>query len=63
MTFNGLLFRAQSVFQSQNGQTPPSNPSLWEALPQTFCGQFAKFCQGNSNPNAAQCLQRRPGRQ
>jgi hypothetical protein len=54
--FNGQLFRALSVFQSQNGQTPPNNPSLWRSLPMTFCGQFAQFCQGNSNPNAAQCL-------
>jgi spore coat protein A, manganese oxidase len=56
VTFNGGLFRALSVFQSQNGQTPPNNPTLWQSLPQTFCGQFAKFCQGNSNPNAVQCL-------
>ena len=56
VTFNGGLFRARSVFQSQTGQTPPNNPSLWASLPQTFCGQFAQFCQGNSNPNAVQCL-------
>lgn len=54
--YNGQLFRALSVFQSQSGQTPPNNPSLWQPLPMTFCGQFAQFCQGNSNPNAAQCL-------
>jgi FtsP/CotA-like multicopper oxidase with cupredoxin domain len=56
VTFNGGLFRARSVFQSQTGQTPPNNPTLWASLPQTFCGQFAQFCQGNNNTNAIQCL-------
>jgi hypothetical protein len=55
-TFNGQTYRALSVFQSQTGQTPASNPALWRVLPSTFCGQFAQFCQGNSNPNAVQCL-------
>lgn len=53
--FNGQLFAARSVFQAQNGQTPPANPALWQALPNTACGQLAQFCQGNSNPHAVQC--------
>jgi len=53
--FNGLLYAARSVFQAQNGQTPPANPTLWSALPMTACGQLAQFCQGNSNPNAVAC--------
>ena len=56
VTSNGQTYRALSVFQSQTGQTPANNPSLWRVLPSTFCGQFAQFCQGNSNPNAMQCL-------
>jgi FtsP/CotA-like multicopper oxidase with cupredoxin domain len=56
VTFNGGIYRARSVFQSQNGQTPSANPSLWQALPTTYCGQFAQFCQGNSNTNAIGCL-------
>jgi FtsP/CotA-like multicopper oxidase with cupredoxin domain len=54
--FNGSLYIARSVFQSQVGQTPPANPSLWRALPNTPCGQLAQFCQGNPNPFAQQCL-------
>jgi len=53
--FNGLLYAARSVFQSQTGQTPPANPALWQALPMTPCAQLAQFCQGNANPNAVQC--------
>jgi hypothetical protein len=53
--FNGLLYAARSVFQSQAGQTPPANPALWVALPNTACGQLAQFCQGKTNPNAVQC--------
>jgi spore coat protein A len=52
---NGLLYAARSVFQSQAGQTPPSNPALWQALPMSACAQLAQFCQGNPNPNAVQC--------
>ena len=54
--FNGSLFAARSVFQAQSGQTPPNNPSLWTALPNTACGQLARFCQGNSASLAQQCL-------
>jgi spore coat protein A, manganese oxidase len=54
--FNGQLFVARAVFQAQAGQSPPNNPGLWQALPNDACGQFAQFCQGNSNPTAAQCL-------
>jgi hypothetical protein len=54
--YNGKIYAARSVFQSQNGQIPPSNPTLWQLLPSTVCGQFARFCQGNPNPNAAACL-------
>jgi hypothetical protein len=56
VTYNGHLFAARSVFQAQRGQTPPANPSLWQPLPMTACGQLAEFCQGNSNPSAVQCL-------
>jgi FtsP/CotA-like multicopper oxidase with cupredoxin domain len=56
VTSGGQTYRALSVFQSQTGQTPASNPTLWRVLPSTFCGQFAQFCQGNSNPSAVQCL-------
>ena len=55
-TSNGQIYRALSVFQSQVGQTPASNPTLWRVVPSTYCGQFAQFCQGNSNTNAIQCL-------
>jgi FtsP/CotA-like multicopper oxidase with cupredoxin domain len=51
----GLLYAARSVFQAQTGQTPAANPTLWQALPMTACGQLAQFCQGISNPPAAQC--------
>jgi FtsP/CotA-like multicopper oxidase with cupredoxin domain len=54
--FNGLLYSALSVFQSQTGQTPPGNPNLWKTLPMTACGQLAQFCQGNSLPEAKACL-------
>jgi FtsP/CotA-like multicopper oxidase with cupredoxin domain len=54
--FNGALYAARSVFQSQTGQTPPGNPTLWTALPNTACGQLAQFCQHNSIPFAQQCL-------
>jgi spore coat protein A len=54
--FNGALYQARSVFQAQTGQTPPSNPSLWTALPNTACGQLAQFCQGNSLAFAQECL-------
>jgi spore coat protein A len=54
--FNGLLYSALSVFQSQVGQTPPANPALWKALPNDACGQLRQFCQGNSLPVAQACL-------
>lgn len=54
--FNGALFSARSVFQAQNGQTPPANSSLWSALPNDACGQLTQFCQGNSITFAQQCL-------
>jgi hypothetical protein len=54
--FNGQLFVSRGVFQAQVGQTPPNNPGLWQRLPNDACGQFAQFCQGNSNPTAVQCL-------
>ena len=54
--FNGQLYAALSVFQSQTGQTPATNPALWKALPMTACAQLAQFCQGNSLPEAQQCL-------
>jgi FtsP/CotA-like multicopper oxidase with cupredoxin domain len=54
--FNGLLYSALSVFQSQTGQTPPANPALWKTLPMTACGQLVQFCQGNSLPEAKACL-------
>jgi hypothetical protein len=54
--FDGLLYSARSVFQSQNGQTPPANPALWTALPMTACGQLRQFCQGNAMPVAKACL-------
>jgi hypothetical protein len=53
--YSGLLYAARSVFQSQVGQTPPGNPTLWQALPMASCAQLAQFCQGNSNANAVQC--------
>ncbi len=54
--YQGSLYSARSVFQSQSGQTPPSNASLWMPLPNTACRQLARFCQGNSLPFAQQCL-------
>ena len=54
--FDGQLYSALSVFQSQNGQTPNNNPALWKTLPMTACGQLALFCQGNSLPEAQACL-------
>ena len=42
---------AQVGVPAQTGQTPPSNLSLWTALPNTACGQLAQFCQGNSMPS------------
>jgi hypothetical protein len=54
--FEGDLFSAQSVFQAQTGQTPPGNPSLWQALPNDACGQLVQFCQGNSLSLAQQCF-------
>jgi spore coat protein A, manganese oxidase len=55
--FNGQLFRALSVFQAQAGQTPPANPALWDALPNTACEQLAEFCADNTgNPTGANCL-------
>lgn len=54
--FDGQLYSALSVFQAQTGQTPAENPSLWKPLPMTACGQLAQFCQGNSLPDAQQCL-------
>jgi FtsP/CotA-like multicopper oxidase with cupredoxin domain len=51
----GLLYAARSVFQAQPGQTPAGNPTLWQALPMTACGQLAQFCQGNSNTPAVKC--------
>ena len=64
VTFDGQLFKALSVFQSQNGQTPPDNPlSLWQPLPMTFCGQFAQFCQGELEPQRRPLPGRWPRRQ
>ena len=54
--FNGQLYAALSVFQSQVGQTPATNPALWKTLPMTACAQLAQFCQGNNLPEAQQCL-------
>jgi spore coat protein A, manganese oxidase len=54
--FDGQLYSALSVFQSQKGQTPPNNNALWKALPMTACAQLKQFCQGNSLPVAQQCL-------
>jgi spore coat protein A len=54
--YDEKLYSALSVFQSQAGQTPSQNPSLWKALPMTACGQLAQFCQGNPLPEAQQCL-------
>ena len=55
--FNGQLFRALSVFQALAGQTPAANPALWDALPNTACGQLAEFCADNTgNPTGASCL-------
>ena len=55
--YNGQLFRALSVFQAQNGQTPPANPALWEALPMTACGQLAEFCADDAGSQVgAECL-------
>jgi FtsP/CotA-like multicopper oxidase with cupredoxin domain len=54
--FNGHLYAARSVFQAQPGDTPNVDTGLWHRLPMTACGQFAQFCQGNSNPTAVQCL-------
>jgi hypothetical protein len=52
---NGLLFRALSVHQAQAGQPPPS--SLWEALPNTACGQLAQFCADDTGSQlGAECL-------
>jgi FtsP/CotA-like multicopper oxidase with cupredoxin domain len=53
----GLLYRAASVFQAQTGQVPASNPTLWEPLPMTACGQLAQFCADDGGiPAGATCL-------
>ncbi len=54
--FQGKLYAARLVHQSQVGWEPTAQPTLWSPLPMTACTQLAQFCQGNSNPNAAQCL-------
>jgi FtsP/CotA-like multicopper oxidase with cupredoxin domain len=54
--FNGLIYSALSVFQSQANQTPPGNPQLWKTIPMTACAQLATFCQGNELPEAKACL-------
>jgi spore coat protein A, manganese oxidase len=55
--FNGQLFRALSVFQAQANQTPTANPALWDALPNTACGQLAEFCADNTGSQVgAGCL-------
>jgi FtsP/CotA-like multicopper oxidase with cupredoxin domain len=54
--YQGKLYSALSVFQSQANQTPPSNPTLWAPLPNDACGQLTAFCQDNSLPFAQQCL-------
>jgi hypothetical protein len=54
--FNGNLFVALQVFQSQTGQTPPANPALWTPLTQNACAQLVQFCTGNTIPFAAACL-------
>jgi spore coat protein A, manganese oxidase len=54
--YNGLIYSALSVFQSQTGQFPPNNPSLWKTIPMTACAQLAQFCQGNALPEAQACL-------
>jgi spore coat protein A, manganese oxidase len=54
--FDGQLYVALQVFQSQVGQTPPANTALWRPLPMTACGQLVQFCTGNTIPFAASCL-------
>ena len=45
-----------------DGQTPPANPALWDALPMTACGQLAEFCADDTgNPTGAGCLATRTG--
>jgi hypothetical protein len=48
----GQLFKALEVHQAQPGQAPPSNPTRWDELPMTACGQLAELCAndtGDSN--------------
>ena len=54
--YHGQLFAVRSVHQAQDSNPPATTPSLYQPLPMTACGQFAQFCQGNSNPTAARCL-------
>jgi hypothetical protein len=58
VVFQGQLFRALRVHQARAGRTPPDNPALWDALPNTACGQLAEFCadDAGSSPTAAACL-------
>lgn len=52
---NGQIFQALAFHQAQPAQTPPANPLLWEAVPETACAQFAQFCHDEANPVAAEC--------
>jgi FtsP/CotA-like multicopper oxidase with cupredoxin domain len=56
VTHFGELFSALQVHQAQVGQAPPANPTLWQAVPTTACGQLAQFCAGVPGARAQRCL-------
>jgi spore coat protein A len=55
VTYAGGLFIALANHQAQPNATPPTLPELWEALPQTFCGQITRFCAADSSDTGATC--------
>jgi FtsP/CotA-like multicopper oxidase with cupredoxin domain len=56
VTFQGDLYVALEHHQAQAGLEPPNAAQLWDPVPGTACGQLTQFCQGNSDPVAADCL-------
>jgi spore coat protein A, manganese oxidase len=55
VTFAGGLFRALADHQALPDATPPTQPALWEALPQTFCGQLTQLCAADPSDTGATC--------
>jgi len=51
----GALFVARVEHQAQPNQAPALSPELWQALPQTFCGQLGTFCATNADAGAVAC--------